>query len=103
MASSKQRAEGVITEVWDTGETFNDDLQVRLTIEYRRADNTTGHAIHDEVVSPQDIPRRGDRVTVLYDPSGDERMIELIGLAPAPNPMIVDSGPQDAVPPGDPG
>ncbi|HEY3607974.1 MAG TPA: SHOCT domain-containing protein [Pseudonocardiaceae bacterium] len=99
MASSKRRAEGVITDVWNTGETYNDDVEVRLTIEYRRADNTTGHAVHNEVASPRNMPRRGDRVTVLYDPAGDEGMIELIGLAPAPNPMIVDAGPQDAVPP----
>lgn len=79
---------GVITAVNDTGVTINDNPRVAITVEYRRADGSTGRLEHKRTVSRVAIPGVGSQVTVWYDPTGGKAVVEFT----APDPSLLSGG-----------
>lgn len=63
------KANGKILDVEDLRETINDNPRVKLTIEVMPKDGENFEAEVKMVVSRVAIPRRGDMVTVYYNPN----------------------------------
>lgn len=92
------RTDGVIAAVTDTGWSSNNNPRVELTIEYRRADNTTAQVRQKLWVSRLNIPRPGDPIAVWYDPDGQDAIAEFDASTPVGVADAVRAGVADAEP-----
>ena len=68
-----RRCEGVVVEVEDTNVTINDNPRIRFTVRAEPPGEAPFTIQKTAVVSRVEIPRRGDRCTVFYDPANREQ------------------------------
>jgi hypothetical protein len=67
-----QRCPGEVMSVEDTNVTINDNPRVRITVQAQPPGEPPFTIVKTTTVSRVNIPRRGDRCTVFYDPSDRE-------------------------------
>ena len=70
-----KEAEGVILKVEDTRETFNQNPKIKMTIRVKPKNEEEFDAVVVMYVSRVNIPRKGDDVTVYYDPNNKTDII----------------------------
>jgi hypothetical protein len=73
LVHSGRRARGVIVELGDTGWTINNDPRVDVTIRVEPVDEPPFEVTRRLTVSRLEIPRKGERVEVAYDPGDRSR------------------------------
>lgn len=70
-----KQAPATIEKVEDTRVTVNKNPKVRLFIKVKPEKEESFDAVVEMVVSRVDIPRRGDNVTVFYNPEDKKKII----------------------------
>jgi hypothetical protein len=70
-----KEANGVIQKVEDTQETFNQNPKIKMTIRIKPENEDEFDAVILMFVSRVAIPRKGDKVTVYYDPNNKTDII----------------------------
>lgn len=86
------RAPGEVTAVEDTGITINDNPRVKITVRVDAPGQAPFDVRKTFTASRVDVPRRGDRCTVFYDPNDHSRTA-----------ITFDQVPAGAAPPAAPG
>ena len=77
------RAPGEVTAVEDTGITINDNPRVKITVRVDAAGQAPFDVRKTFTASRVDVPRRGDRCTVFYDPNDHSRTAITFDQVPA--------------------
>jgi len=86
------RAPGEVTAVEDTGITINGNPRVTVTVRVDAAGQAPFDIEKTYTASRVDMPRRGDRCTVHYDPDDHSRAAITFDAAPGPAPAPTAPG-----------